>query len=118
VNKKKPLSTVKAAHGRHGDSGLEQPYWVAAVAALQNSDTVASGANCCASHQLYNTHLYTHTQHCRTIDTRFDCESSSPALLYTISSIHICIHPVWVISNDQPQTSTSPCYNVYCKPIV
>ncbi|CAB1315303.1 unnamed protein product [Coregonus sp. 'balchen'] len=39
VNKKKPLSTVKAAHGRHGDFGLEQPYWVAAVAALQNSDT-------------------------------------------------------------------------------
>uniref|UniRef100_A0A8C8J617 U3 small nucleolar RNA-interacting protein 2 n=1 Tax=Oncorhynchus tshawytscha TaxID=74940 RepID=A0A8C8J617_ONCTS len=34
VNKKKPLSVVKAAHGRHGDSGLEQPYWVAAVAAL------------------------------------------------------------------------------------
>ncbi|XP_035615945.1 U3 small nucleolar RNA-interacting protein 2 [Oncorhynchus keta] len=45
VNKKKPLSTVKAAHGRHGDSGLEQPYWVAAVAALQNSDTVASGSH-------------------------------------------------------------------------
>ncbi|KAM9535750.1 U3 small nucleolar RNA-interacting protein 2-like isoform 2-T2 [Salvelinus alpinus] len=45
VNKKKPLSTVKAAHGRHSDSGLEQPYWVAAVAALQNSDTVASGSH-------------------------------------------------------------------------
>uniref|UniRef100_A0A8C7MWH5 U3 small nucleolar RNA-interacting protein 2 n=1 Tax=Oncorhynchus kisutch TaxID=8019 RepID=A0A8C7MWH5_ONCKI len=45
VNKKKPLSMVKAAHGRHGDSGLEQPYWVAPVAALQNSDTVASGSH-------------------------------------------------------------------------
>uniref|UniRef100_A0A8C7TWR2 U3 small nucleolar RNA-interacting protein 2 n=1 Tax=Oncorhynchus mykiss TaxID=8022 RepID=A0A8C7TWR2_ONCMY len=45
VNKKKPLSMVKAAHGLHGDSGLEQPYWVAAVAALQNSDTVASGSH-------------------------------------------------------------------------
>ncbi|XP_055768239.1 U3 small nucleolar RNA-interacting protein 2-like isoform X2 [Salvelinus fontinalis] len=45
VNKKKPLSMVKAAHGRHSDSGLEQPYWVAAVAALQNSDTVASGSH-------------------------------------------------------------------------
>uniref|UniRef100_A0A8C9YXX7 U3 small nucleolar RNA-interacting protein 2 n=1 Tax=Sander lucioperca TaxID=283035 RepID=A0A8C9YXX7_SANLU len=45
VNKKKPLCTVKQAHGRHGDAGLEQPHWVASVAALQNSDTVASGAS-------------------------------------------------------------------------
>uniref|UniRef100_A0A667X3B6 U3 small nucleolar RNA-interacting protein 2 n=1 Tax=Myripristis murdjan TaxID=586833 RepID=A0A667X3B6_9TELE len=45
VNKKKPLSTVKQAHGCHGDAGLEQPHWVASVAALQNSDTVASGAS-------------------------------------------------------------------------
>ncbi|XP_076012911.1 U3 small nucleolar RNA-interacting protein 2 isoform X2 [Genypterus blacodes] len=45
VNKKKPLSTVKRAHGCHGDAGLEQPHWVAAVAALQNSDTVASGSH-------------------------------------------------------------------------
>ncbi|KAL0978128.1 hypothetical protein UPYG_G00166510 [Umbra pygmaea] len=45
VNKKKPLSTVKVAHGWHGDAGLEQPCWVAAVAALQNSDTVASGSH-------------------------------------------------------------------------
>uniref|UniRef100_A0A6Q2ZQZ4 U3 small nucleolar RNA-interacting protein 2 n=1 Tax=Esox lucius TaxID=8010 RepID=A0A6Q2ZQZ4_ESOLU len=45
VNKKKPLSTVKAAHGQHGDMGLEQPYWVSAVAALHNSDTVASGSH-------------------------------------------------------------------------
>uniref|UniRef100_A0A8C3AD32 U3 small nucleolar RNA-interacting protein 2 n=1 Tax=Cyclopterus lumpus TaxID=8103 RepID=A0A8C3AD32_CYCLU len=44
VNKKRPLSTVKKAHGCHGDAGLEQPHWVASVAALQNSDTVASGA--------------------------------------------------------------------------
>ncbi|XP_054639580.1 U3 small nucleolar RNA-interacting protein 2 isoform X1 [Dunckerocampus dactyliophorus] len=43
VNKKKPLCTVKQAHGCHGDAGLEQPHWVAAVAALQNSDVVASG---------------------------------------------------------------------------
>ncbi|XP_062324596.1 U3 small nucleolar RNA-interacting protein 2 isoform X1 [Osmerus eperlanus] len=48
VNKKKPLSTVKQAHGCHGDAGLEQPYWVASVAALQNSDTVASGASSCS----------------------------------------------------------------------
>ncbi|XP_069000752.1 U3 small nucleolar RNA-interacting protein 2 isoform X2 [Embiotoca jacksoni] len=44
VNKKKPLSTVKQAHGFHGDTGLEQPHWVSSVAALQNSDTVASGS--------------------------------------------------------------------------
>ncbi|XP_028432102.1 U3 small nucleolar RNA-interacting protein 2 isoform X1 [Perca flavescens] len=48
VNKKKPLCTVKQAHGRHGDAGLEQPHWVASVAALQNSDTVASGASSCS----------------------------------------------------------------------
>ncbi|XP_061905103.1 U3 small nucleolar RNA-interacting protein 2 isoform X1 [Entelurus aequoreus] len=49
VNKKKPLSTVKQAHGCRGDAGLEQPHWVAAVAALQNSDVVASGASGCSS---------------------------------------------------------------------
>ncbi|XP_070700681.1 U3 small nucleolar RNA-interacting protein 2 isoform X1 [Pempheris klunzingeri] len=48
VNKKKPLSTVKQAHGCHGDAGLEQPHWVVSVAALQNSDTVASGASGCS----------------------------------------------------------------------
>ncbi|KAG7280600.1 hypothetical protein CRUP_028326, partial [Coryphaenoides rupestris] len=45
VNKKKPLSTVKVAHGSFGDAGLEQPHWVASVAALRNSDTVASGCS-------------------------------------------------------------------------
>ncbi|XP_056324273.1 U3 small nucleolar RNA-interacting protein 2 isoform X1 [Danio aesculapii] len=45
VNKKKPLSSVKQAHGVHGAAGLEQPYWVSSVAALHNSDTVASGAS-------------------------------------------------------------------------
>lgn len=61
VNKKKPLSTVKQAHGCHGDAGLEQPHWVASVAALQNSDTVASGASGCESpsYQLLpNTHTH------------------------------------------------------------
>lgn len=47
VNKKKPLTTVKQAHGCHGDAGLEQPHWVSSVAALHNSDTVASGASGC-----------------------------------------------------------------------
>ncbi|XP_077430355.1 U3 small nucleolar RNA-interacting protein 2 [Vanacampus margaritifer] len=45
VNKKKPLTTVKQAHGCHGDAGLEQPHWVSAVAALLNSDVVASGSS-------------------------------------------------------------------------
>lgn len=49
VNKKKPLSKVKQAHGYHGDHGLEQPHWVSSVAALLNSDTVASGASGCES---------------------------------------------------------------------
>uniref|UniRef100_A0AAQ5ZEX7 U3 small nucleolar RNA-interacting protein 2 n=1 Tax=Amphiprion ocellaris TaxID=80972 RepID=A0AAQ5ZEX7_AMPOC len=54
VNKKKPLSTVKLAHGCHGDAGLEQPHWVASVAALQNSDTVASGASGCSHNSQVN----------------------------------------------------------------
>ncbi|XP_026077395.1 U3 small nucleolar RNA-interacting protein 2-like isoform X1 [Carassius auratus] len=45
VNKKKPVSTVKQAHGSHGLTGLEQPCWVSSVAALHNSDIVASGAS-------------------------------------------------------------------------
>ncbi|KAM9408729.1 U3 small nucleolar RNA-interacting protein 2 isoform 1-T1 [Pholidichthys leucotaenia] len=54
VNKKKPLCTVKQAHGCHGDAGLEQPHWVASVAALQNSDTVASGASGCSHNSQVN----------------------------------------------------------------
>ncbi|XP_048879826.1 U3 small nucleolar RNA-interacting protein 2 [Brienomyrus brachyistius] len=45
VNKKKPLCTVKQVHGVHGDSGLEQPHWICAVAALHNTDLVASGSH-------------------------------------------------------------------------
>lgn len=52
VNKKKPVSTVKKAHGSHGNTGLEQPYWVSSVAALHNSDTVASGASGAHTHTL------------------------------------------------------------------
>ncbi|KAG7494377.1 U3 small nucleolar RNA-interacting protein 2 isoform X1 [Solea senegalensis] len=48
VNKKKPLCIVKQAHGCHGDVEAKQPHWVASVAALQNSDTVASGASGCS----------------------------------------------------------------------
>ncbi|XP_053545002.1 U3 small nucleolar RNA-interacting protein 2 [Bombina bombina] len=45
VSKKKPLSQVKCAHGNHGDSGLEQPYWISSVSAVLNSDVVASGSH-------------------------------------------------------------------------
>ncbi|XP_007551135.1 U3 small nucleolar RNA-interacting protein 2 isoform X1 [Poecilia formosa] len=54
VNKKKPLGTVKQAHGCHGDAGLEQPHWVSSVAALHNSDTVASGASGCSHNSQVN----------------------------------------------------------------
>lgn len=66
VNKKKPLSTVKQAHGCHGDAGLEQPHWVASVAALQNSDTVASGASGCESPYQLLRNMYSHFLMCRT----------------------------------------------------
>ncbi|KAM4652769.1 U3 small nucleolar RNA-interacting protein 2 [Discoglossus pictus] len=45
VSRKKPLTQVKCAHGNHGDSGLEQPYWISAVSAALNSDVVASGSH-------------------------------------------------------------------------
>ncbi|KAL7843686.1 hypothetical protein AOLI_G00251980 [Acnodon oligacanthus] len=45
VNKKRPVSRVKQAHGLHGGAGLEEPNWVSSVAALHNSDTIASGAS-------------------------------------------------------------------------
>ncbi len=65
VNKKKPVSTVKQAHGSHGNTGLEQPYWVSSVAALHNSDVVASGASGAHTH-LHTTPGITHGQqtHC------------------------------------------------------
>ncbi len=39
--KKKPLCSVAAAHGVSSENN--QPNWISAVAALQNSDLVASG---------------------------------------------------------------------------
>lgn len=56
VNKKKPLTTVKKAHGCHSDTELAQPHWIASVAALHNSDLVASGTSSCKSgpYQLFN----------------------------------------------------------------
>uniref|UniRef100_A0A8B9BFK1 U3 small nucleolar RNA-interacting protein 2 n=1 Tax=Anser brachyrhynchus TaxID=132585 RepID=A0A8B9BFK1_9AVES len=43
--KKKPLALVRQSHGTQGDHDLEQPYWVSAVAALRNSDLVATGSH-------------------------------------------------------------------------
>lgn len=43
VMKKKPLCTVKEAHGINPQNA--QPLWITAVAALVNSDLVASGSN-------------------------------------------------------------------------
>ncbi|KAI4880993.1 hypothetical protein NFI96_012562 [Prochilodus magdalenae] len=45
VHKKRPVSKVKQAHGLHGSAGLEAANWVSSVAALHNSDTVASGSH-------------------------------------------------------------------------
>ncbi|XP_021264892.1 U3 small nucleolar RNA-interacting protein 2 [Numida meleagris] len=44
--KKKPLALVRQSHGRQGSAQeLQQPYWVSAVAALLNSDLVATGSH-------------------------------------------------------------------------
>uniref|UniRef100_A0A8C9G584 U3 small nucleolar RNA-interacting protein 2 n=1 Tax=Pavo cristatus TaxID=9049 RepID=A0A8C9G584_PAVCR len=44
--KKKPLALVRQSHGTQGSAqDLQQPYWVSAVAALLNSDLVATGSH-------------------------------------------------------------------------
>ncbi|NWY07631.1 U3IP2 protein, partial [Nothoprocta ornata] len=45
LTKKKPLAVVRQAHGTHGSHSLQQPYWISAVAALHNSDLVATGSH-------------------------------------------------------------------------
>ncbi|NXE57065.1 U3IP2 protein, partial [Casuarius casuarius] len=45
LTKKKPLALARQAHGTHGSQGLQQPYWISAVAALHNSDLVATGSH-------------------------------------------------------------------------
>ncbi|XP_043564409.1 U3 small nucleolar RNA-interacting protein 2 isoform X1 [Chiloscyllium plagiosum] len=45
VTKKRPLMTVRKAHGIHGDPVTQQPYWITSVAALLNSDLIASGSH-------------------------------------------------------------------------
>uniref|UniRef100_UPI00398F3DFB U3 small nucleolar RNA-interacting protein 2 isoform X1 n=1 Tax=Pristiophorus japonicus TaxID=55135 RepID=UPI00398F3DFB len=44
VTKKKPLVTVRTTHGIRGDPGIQQPNWITSVAALLNSDLIASGS--------------------------------------------------------------------------
>uniref|UniRef100_S4R828 Ribosomal RNA processing 9, U3 small nucleolar RNA binding protein n=1 Tax=Petromyzon marinus TaxID=7757 RepID=S4R828_PETMA len=45
LHKKRPLATVQKAHGMLGEPGLEQPQWITSVAAMLNSDVVASGSH-------------------------------------------------------------------------
>ncbi|NXJ74526.1 U3IP2 protein, partial [Trogon melanurus] len=45
LTKKKPLALVRQAHGVQEAQGLEQPYWISAVAALRNSDLLATGSH-------------------------------------------------------------------------
>lgn len=43
LTKKKPLALARQAHGVQDAQGLQQPYWISAVAALRNSDLLATG---------------------------------------------------------------------------
>ncbi|XP_061202884.1 U3 small nucleolar RNA-interacting protein 2 [Neopsephotus bourkii] len=45
VTKKKPLALARQAHGMQDAQGLQQPYWISAVAALRNSDLLATGSH-------------------------------------------------------------------------
>uniref|UniRef100_A0A671FTN8 U3 small nucleolar RNA-interacting protein 2 n=1 Tax=Rhinolophus ferrumequinum TaxID=59479 RepID=A0A671FTN8_RHIFE len=43
LSKKRPLALQRDAQGLRGEPGLEQPFWVSSVAALLNTDLVATG---------------------------------------------------------------------------
>lgn len=45
LSKKRPLALQREAHGHRGEPGLEQPFWVSSVAALLNTDLVATGSH-------------------------------------------------------------------------
>uniref|UniRef100_G1R5X6 U3 small nucleolar RNA-interacting protein 2 n=1 Tax=Nomascus leucogenys TaxID=61853 RepID=G1R5X6_NOMLE len=45
VSKKRPLALQREAHGLQGEPGLEQPFWISSVAALLNTDLVATGSH-------------------------------------------------------------------------
>ncbi|KAM9271826.1 LOW QUALITY PROTEIN: U3 small nucleolar RNA-interacting protein 2 [Cariama cristata] len=45
LTKKKPLALARQAHGMQDTQGLQQPYWISAVATLRNSDLLATGSH-------------------------------------------------------------------------
>ncbi|KAM9226985.1 uncharacterized protein RG961_006126 [Leptosomus discolor] len=45
LTKKKPLTLARQAHGTQEAQGLQQPYWISAVAALHSSDLLATGSH-------------------------------------------------------------------------
>ncbi|KAM9226983.1 U3 small nucleolar RNA-interacting protein 2-like [Leptosomus discolor] len=45
LTKKKPLALARQAHGTQEAQGLQQPYWISAVAALHSSDLLATGSH-------------------------------------------------------------------------
>ncbi|XP_003358503.1 U3 small nucleolar RNA-interacting protein 2 [Sus scrofa] len=45
LSKKRPLALQREAHGLRGEQGLEQPFWVSSVAALLNTDLIATGSH-------------------------------------------------------------------------
>ncbi|NXT24343.1 U3IP2 protein, partial [Syrrhaptes paradoxus] len=45
LTKKKPLALARQAHGMQDADGLQRPYWISAVAALRNSDLLATGSH-------------------------------------------------------------------------
>ncbi|KAM6300767.1 U3 small nucleolar RNA-interacting protein 2 [Aegotheles albertisi] len=45
LTKKKPLALARQAHGLQEAQGLQQPFWVSSVAALRNSDLLATGSH-------------------------------------------------------------------------
>ncbi|NXT77007.1 U3IP2 protein, partial [Zapornia atra] len=45
LSKKKPLALARQAHGMQDAQGLQQPYWISAVAALRNTDLLATGSH-------------------------------------------------------------------------
>ncbi|NXD03693.1 U3IP2 protein, partial [Certhia familiaris] len=45
LTKKKPLVLARQAHGEQDAQHLQQPYWISAVAALRNSDLLATGSH-------------------------------------------------------------------------
>uniref|UniRef100_A0A2R8ZWQ1 U3 small nucleolar RNA-interacting protein 2 n=1 Tax=Pan paniscus TaxID=9597 RepID=A0A2R8ZWQ1_PANPA len=45
LSKKRPLALQREAHGLRGEPGLEQPFWISSVAALLNTDLVATGSH-------------------------------------------------------------------------